>query len=86
MSVASRSDASGTHPAAHSGRRRRGEDDDARRAREACATFIALGLLDAEDAFRDGKRRRATMNGGDLTACAAARRRLGVCWTRCPSF
>ena len=71
MSVASRSDASGRRRLARSRelnwrRRIDPEDDDARRAREACATFIALGLLDAEDAFRDGKRRRATMNGGDL--------------------
>ena len=71
MSVASRSDASGTPPptsARAASAALDGEDDDARRAREACATFIALGLLDAEDAFRDGKRPRATLNGGDLTA------------------
>ena len=75
MSVASRSDASGTPPptsARAASAALDGEDDDARRAREACATFIALGLLDAEDAFRDGKRRRATMNGGDLTAVLEA--------------
>ena len=42
MSVASRSDASGTPPTTSA---LDDEDDDARRAREACATFIALGLL-----------------------------------------
>lgn len=64
MSVSSRSDAPGTTSSTTT---TLDDDDDARRAREACATFIALGLLDAEDAFRDGKRPRAATNGGDLT-------------------
>jgi len=66
MSVSSRSDAPGTTTSSTT-TTLDDDDDDARRAREACATFIALGLLDAEDAFRDGKRPRAATNGGDLT-------------------
>ena len=66
MSVSSRSDAPGTTTSS-TPTTLDDADDDARRAREACATFIALGLLDAEDAFRDGKRPRAATNGGDLT-------------------